>query len=171
MKASPGVESAALVNYLPLGGGNTSDSYLVEGEAEPPPGRENEARYRVATPDYFQTMRIPIVRGRGFTERDSADAPPVMIVNETMARKHWPGQDAVGKRVRFYGVPERPTPPWIEIVGVVEDVTHELNLPVTPEFYLSHAQDSWNAMALVARRNRMTRAELGKFTARALDDG
>ncbi|HET7114398.1 MAG TPA: ABC transporter permease, partial [Pyrinomonadaceae bacterium] len=151
VRATPGVESAALVNYLPLGGSNSSDMYLVEGEAEPPPGRENDGRYRVATPDYFQTMRIPIGRGRAFTEQDKAGAPPVVIVNGALARKHWPGQDAVGKRIRFYGEPERN--PWMEIVGVVEDVTHEFNLPVTPEYYLPYAQDPWSAMTLVARTN------------------
>ncbi len=72
-----------------------------------------------------------------------------MIVNETLARKHWPGQDAVGKRIRFYG--PLAEAPWMEVVGVVEDVRHELNLPVTPEFYLPHAQDPWSAMVLVAR--------------------
>jgi putative ABC transport system permease protein len=149
VKALPGVESAALVNYLPLGGSNSSDDYLVEGAAEPPPGKENDGRYRVCTPDYFQTMEIPIIKGRGFTEQDKAGAPPVVIVNETLARKHWPGGDAIGKRIRFYGQLEKA--PWMEIVGVVQDVKHELNLPVTPEYYLPHAQDSWNSMVLVAR--------------------
>ena len=151
VKATPGVESAAFVNYLPLGGQNSSESYLVEGEAEPQPGRENEGRYRVATPEYFQTMRIPIVAGRGFSEQDKAGAPPVVIVNETLARKHWPGQPAVGKRIRFYG--DQARTPWMEIVGVVQDVTHELNLAVTPEYYLPHAQNSWSGMVLVARTN------------------
>jgi putative ABC transport system permease protein len=149
VKAQPGVQSAAFVNYLPLGGSNSSDAYLIEGEPEPAPGQEHEGRYRVATPDYFQTMEIPIVRGRAFTEQDKAGATPVVIVNETLARQHWPGQDPIGKRIRFYGPPERAV--WIEIVGVVKDVKHELNIPVTPEYYLPHAQDSWNAMVLVAR--------------------
>jgi putative ABC transport system permease protein len=148
-KAQPGVVSAAAVNYLPLGGSNSSDAYLVEGMPEPPPGQENEGRYRVCTPDYFGTMRIPIIKGRSFTEQDKADAPPVVIVNETLARKHWPGENPIGKRIRFYGPPERAQ--WREIVGVVQDVKHELNLPVTPDYYLPHAQDSWNAMVLVAR--------------------
>ena len=152
VKATPGVESAAFVNYLPLGGSNSSDAYLVEGEPEPAPGREHDGRYRVATPDYFQTMRIPIVKGRGFNEQDKAGAPPVVIVNETMALKHWPNQDAIGKRIRFYGSPETPAP-WMEVVGVIEDVTHELNLAVTPEYYLPYAQDPWRAMTLVARTN------------------
>jgi putative ABC transport system permease protein len=149
IKSQPGVEAAAAVNYLPLGGSNSSDGYLIEGEPEPPPGQENIGRYRVATPDYFRTMSMPIVRGRSFTDQDNAGAPPVVIVNETFARKHWPGQDPIGKRIRFYGPLDKA--PWIQIVGVVKDVKHELDLPVTPEYYLPHAQDSWNAMVLVAK--------------------
>jgi putative ABC transport system permease protein len=149
VKAQPGVESAAFVNYLPLGGSNSSNSYLVEGEPEPAPGQEHDGRYRVATPDYFRTMEISIVRGRAFTEQDKAGATPVVIVNETLARQHWPGQDPLGKRIRFYGPLEKA--PWMEVVGVIKDVKHELNIPVEPEYYLPHAQDSWNAMVLVAR--------------------
>ena len=149
VKATPGVQSAAVVNYIPLGGANSSDSYLVEGEPEPAPGDEYLGRYRVSTPDYFQTMGISILRGRGFTEQDKVDGPPVVVVNETLARKHWPDQEAIGKRIRLYGpVAENP---WMQIVGVVKDVKHELTLTVTPEYYLPHAQDPWNAMVLVAR--------------------
>jgi putative ABC transport system permease protein len=151
VKALPGVQSAALVNYLPLGGANSSDAYLVEGTPDPPPGQENEARYRVCSPDYFKTMEISLTKGRGFTEQDNAAASPVVIINETMARKHWPGVDPIGKRIRFYGPIDKA--PWIAVVGVIRDVKHELNLEVMPEFYLSHAQDSWNAMVLVARSN------------------
>jgi len=149
VKAYPGVESAAVVNYLPLAGSNSSDDYLIEGEPEPPPGQENEGRYRVASPDYFRTMGITIVRGRGFTDQDKAGAPPVVMLNEAFVRRHWPNQDPIGKRIRFYGPIERA--PWMQVVGVIADVKHELNLPVTPEYYLPHAQDPWNAMVLVAR--------------------
>ncbi len=149
VKTTPGVEAAAAVNFLPLGGSNASEDYLVEGEPQPAPGRENEGRYRVCTPDYFSTMRIPIVKGRAFTEQDKAGATPVVIVNETLARKHWPNQDPIGKRIRFdYPIDKAP---WMEIVGVSKDVRHELTLEVTPELYLPHAQDSWNSMVLVAR--------------------
>src|SRR5829696_2040409 len=119
VKAYPGVESAAAVNYLPLGGANSSNGYLVEGVPEPAAGQELVGRYRVATPDYFPTMGISIIRGRGFTDRDKAGAPPVAVVNETLARKHWPDQDAIGKRIRFYGPFDKA--PWMEVVGVVED--------------------------------------------------
>ncbi len=149
VKAYPGVESAAAVNYLPLGGANSSDDYLVEGVPEPAAGQENVGRYRVCTPDYFRTMGISILKGRGFTEQDKAGATPVVIVNETLARKHWPQGDAIGKRIRFYGPLDRA--PWMEIVGVIQDVRHELNLPVTPEYYLPYAQDAWPGMVLVAR--------------------
>src|ERR1051325_7000535 len=115
VKAYPGVESAALVNYLPLGGSNSSDSYLIEGEPEPAPGQEYEGRYRVATPDYFRTMQIPIVRGPRFTEQDKAGAPPVVMVNEAFVRKHWPSQDPIGKRIRFYGPLEGS--PWMQVIG------------------------------------------------------
>lgn len=149
VKALPGIQSAALVNYLPLGGSNSSAHFLVEGEPEPSAGQESGGRYRVSTPDYFQTMGISLLKGRGFTEQDKAEGPPVLVVNETMARKHWPNGDAIGKRIRFYGPIEQN--PWLEIVGVVNDVKHELDIPTTPEFYLPHAQDPWNAMIVVAR--------------------
>ena len=149
VKSMPGVESAAAVNFLPLGGSNASDGYLVEGEPEPSPDQENLARYRVCTPDYFQTMGIRVVKGRSFTEYDKADAPKVVIVNEALARKHWPNGDAVGKRIKSYGPPDKA--PWYEIVGVVQDIKHELNIPVTPEFYFPYAQDVWNSMVVVAK--------------------
>jgi putative ABC transport system permease protein len=149
VKTEPGVESAAVVNYLPLGGSNSSDAYLLEGQPAPARGEENIARYRTCSPGYFTTMRIPILKGRAFTDQDKAGATPVVIVNETLARKHWPGQDAVGKRMRLDDTIERA--PWLEIVGVSKDVKHDLLDEVSPEFYLPHAQDSWRAMVLVAR--------------------
>jgi putative ABC transport system permease protein len=149
VKATPGVASAAAVNHLPLGGSNSSEAFLVEGVPEPPPGQENIGRYRVCTPDYFATLQIPILRGRAFTEQDKAGAPPVVIVNETLARKYWPGQEAVGKRIRFQAPLDRA--PWMEVVGMIKDVKHELTLEVTPEFYLPHAQDGWRGMVVVAR--------------------
>jgi putative ABC transport system permease protein len=71
------------------------------------------------------------------------------MINEAFVRKHWPNENPIGKRIRFYGPLDRA--PWMEVVGVIEDVKHDLNLPVTPEYYLPHAQDPWNSMVLVAR--------------------
>ena len=149
VKSLPGVQSAAVVNYIPLGGSNSSDGFLIEGVPEPPPGEENLGRYRVCTPDYFRTMGISLLKGRGFTEQDDSRSKPVIIVNETLAQRYWPNGEALGKRMRFYGPLDKA--PWMEIVGIVQDVKHELNQPVTPDYYLPHAQDSWTAMVLVAR--------------------
>jgi putative ABC transport system permease protein len=145
----PGVQSAAAVNYLPLGGSNSSDSFLVEGVPDPPPGQEFLGRYRNCTPDYFRAMGIPILRGRGFTDQDKPGALAVIIVNETMAQKYWPGSDPIGKRVRFNA--PLAEAPWMQVVGVVQDVKHELQTPVTADYYLPHAQDPWSSMVLVAR--------------------
>lgn len=145
----PGVESTAIVNHLPLGGSNSSTGFLIEGEPEPVPGEVPDGRYRVCSPHYFETMGIRVLAGRPFTPQDNAGSPPVVIVNETLARKFWPGRNPLGQRMRSNGPLERN--PWMEVVGVVEDVRHELNLPVTPDFYLPHEQDSWNSMVVTAR--------------------
>ncbi len=145
----PGVQSAAVVSHVPLGGSNASSSFLIEGAPEPPPGEENDGRYRVCTPDYFQTMGISILKGRTFNDQDRAESKPVIIVNETLARRYWPNGDALGKRMRFTGPLDKN--PWVEVVGIVQDVKHELNLPVTSDYYLPHAQDPWSGMVLVAR--------------------
>jgi putative ABC transport system permease protein len=149
VESVPGVSSVALVNHLPLGGSNSSTSFLVEGLPEPPPGQEFDGRYRVCTPNYFQTMGIAILKGRGFTDQDRAGAQPVVIVNETMARKYWPNGDPIGRRMRYTGPLQEN--PWMQVVGVVQDVKHELNIPVTPDFYTPHAQDGWSSMVLVAK--------------------
>jgi putative ABC transport system permease protein len=94
-------------------------------------------------------MGIPLLKGRSFTDQDKAGSPPVMIVNETLAEKFWPNADALGKRMRVAGpINENP---WAEVVGVVKDVKHELNIPTTPDYYMPHAQDVWSSMVLVVR--------------------
>ena len=111
--AVPGVESASGINHLPLAGDLWTFSFAVEGRPAPPPSQEPSAAFRVVFPGYFHTMRIPLLRGRDFTARDDADAPArVVIVNETMARRYWPGEDAIGKRIRLGS-----TGPWYTVVG------------------------------------------------------
>ena len=149
VEALPGVELAAAINHLPLGGNNSSTSFLIEGLPDPPPGQETSGRYRVCTPNYFKAMGIPVLRGRAFTDQDRAGSPPVIIVNETLARKYWPNTDAVGKRMRYTGPLEQN--PWMQVVGVAKDVKHEMNLPITEDFYVPHAQDAWLSMVLVAK--------------------
>jgi len=145
----PGVKDAALVNFIPLGGSNSSDGFLVEGTPEPTPGHEFLGRYRVCTPEYFKTMGISVLKGRAFTNADRVGSLPVAIVNETMARTYWANGDAIGKRFRFYGPLDKA--PWMQIVGIINDVRHDLNTPITPEYYLPLAQDTWHGMVLVVR--------------------
>ncbi|MEP7271185.1 MAG: ABC transporter permease [Acidobacteriota bacterium] len=151
----PGMDTVGVVNYLPLGQSNSSDDILIEGQPEPPPGEENSARYRVASSEYFRAMKIGLLEGRFFTDRDRADAPPVVIINDFLARRFWPNGDAVGKRFRLSGPIDRN--PWMEVVGVVGNVRHEMNLPITPDFFRPYGQDPWSTMSLVAR----TRLEPG----------
>jgi len=147
-RSLPGVESAALVNHVPLGRSNASSNFLVEGAPDPPPGQEFEGGYRVCTPDYFKTMGVPVVRGREFTNADTADSHRVIIVNETLAKRFWPKGDAIGKHIRFAGSPNNPL--W-EVVGVVGDVKSQTFTTITPDFYLPLAQATWETMTLVAR--------------------
>jgi putative ABC transport system permease protein len=145
----PGVESVGAVSTLPLSGGGDIITFLVEGRPEQPPGQSEDAEYRVVTPGYFATMGVPIVRGEGFTERHNADAPAVMVINETFARRYFPGEDPVGKRLNI-GDPEKS--PWRTIVGIVKDVRHEgLATEAYPQMYSPLAQTPRRAMTLVAR--------------------
>jgi putative ABC transport system permease protein len=131
----PGVGSAAAVNIVPLSGNGRQSSFTVEGRPVPP-GQEPDAEASTVTPDYFQTMGIPLRKGRVFTDRDRKDAPPVMIVSETFARRFFPGEEPLGKRL----VIDDDKQPF-EIVGIVGDIHHQgLETESYPEYYLSFYQ-------------------------------
>ena len=119
IEAAPGVESAALVNHAPLVGDQWGFGFRIEGEPPPQPGAEPSAAFRVATPGYFRTIGAQLLAGRDFSAEDDRDAPPVMVVNETFARRYLGGAaEATGARVRIGGEDE----PWREVVGVVADL-------------------------------------------------
>jgi putative ABC transport system permease protein len=143
-RSLPGIESAAMVNHLPMGQSDSTSSFQVEGVPDPPPGQEFEGGHRVCTPGYFKTMGITMVRGREFTEADTADSPRVIIVNETLAKRFWPAGDALGKRLRVGDSR------W-EIVGVAGDVKPQIVMPMRPDFYAPLAQQTPETMGLVAR--------------------
>ena len=149
--ALPGVEAVGMANYIPLGGGNSSDDFIVEGLPQPPPGQEFLGRHRICTPEYFKVMGITILNGRGFNEQDTANSQLVAVINETMAQQYWPNGDAISKRFRLDGPIAQN--PWCIVVGIIKDVKHELDLPVTPEYYFPVAQEVWGTMVLVARTN------------------
>ena len=138
--AIPGVESAAGINHLPLAGDVWTFSFTVEGRPAPAPADVPGAVFRVATPGYFQTMGVPLLSGRDVSERDDSSAPLVVVINRTMAQRYWPGEDAVGKRIRLGGPNSRS--PWITVVGVVKDVEQaEWGIAAGNEFYFPYRQN------------------------------
>ncbi len=147
--AVPGVTAAAAVTALPLAGDSGNSAILVEGFEGPEGGGMIFVGDLIVTPGYFDTMRIPLLRGRTLTERDLADAPGVVIVNEHMARRIWPGEDPIGKRLKFG---DDPAQPWLTVTGVVGDV-RQVSLGERPreEAYRPVAQQPVSSMGLLAR--------------------
>ena len=135
----PGVTSAALVSAAPLEGGS-SNGLVPEGRPLELSSAINSLM-RLVTPDYFATMRIELLRGRGFTAHDRPGAPLVIIINETLAREAFPGQDPVGKRIACCEPGPDGSPGWKEVVGVARDVRAlGLDEEPMPEFYLPMMQ-------------------------------
>jgi putative ABC transport system permease protein len=132
--ATPGVVHAGVVNWLPLGGSLLSGDFIVEGIPESTRGLWGSKP--AVTPDYFRAMGIPLLRGRAFSERDTADAPGVAIVTEQLARRLWPGQEAIGRRLKIgFGNPQ--SQPWLTVVGVVGAVRGvELGADPEPAVYV-----------------------------------
>ena len=148
--ALPGVLDAGFINTLPLDKGPTS-AFRVEGRPVTTPDKWPGANYRVVTPNYFRAMSIPIVQGRGYTDRDNDDAPNVIIINQEIADSVFPGENPVGKRITF-GSTDNGQPRWFEIVGVVANVRSlELREEPDSELYFSAYQDMWPRMSLVVR--------------------
>ncbi|MFC1662311.1 ABC transporter permease, partial [Gemmatimonadota bacterium] len=120
LRALPGVEKVGFSSTLPMAGFDGDTDFQIEGRPPPPPGQETTTWFRRITPDYFDALGILILEGRGFTRVDNRETDArVTVVNETLARRHFPGESAVGKRLNFND-PESPV--WREIVGVAKDV-------------------------------------------------
>jgi putative ABC transport system permease protein len=134
-----GVKSAAVTTNLPLYRQGNSISFSIEGRPAPPPGQEQIVVTRIVSPGYFETMSIPFLSGRQFTDQDTSTTPRVVVISETMARRYWPGEDPVGKRIGA-GRIQRPED-WIQVIGVVKDVRQfELTAEPRPQMYLSYRQ-------------------------------
>jgi putative ABC transport system permease protein len=166
LSALPGVTTVAAASQLPLGGGVSGMAIDVEG-GPASPGQENAARYRIVSTDYFRTLEIPVIAGRGFAPSDARlavplvkwfpqqpapdgfdrpQAMPVAVVNLSMARQFWPGRDPIGRRFRAL------LSPWITVVGVAEDTRNEaLGEPSRPEFYLHDLQEPQSGVSLLVR--------------------
>jgi predicted permease len=149
VKATPGVQSAGAVLSLPLGGDsfNVGRGLVREGRPMTPEEASN-AQYLPVTPDYFQTLQIPLEAGRTFTDQDNLEKTKVVIVNEKMARELWPGENPVGHRFTIWRDEKFPR----EIVGVVGDTKSSLYKEPGYQMYVPYAQDpTWGSLSLVVR--------------------
>ena len=145
LKALPAVESAAFVAPMPFSGGNVGGDFRIEGRPAPEPGHNPAANVRSVTPQYFTSIRIPLIKGRYFTEQDQPGSVGAAVINQTLVARYFPDEDPIGKRITNLGVNQNDGDPtqW-EIVGVIGDVRHSsLIKAATPELYLPFQQNSW----------------------------
>jgi putative ABC transport system permease protein len=150
LEAIPGVESAGGVNPLPLGGNIRSQSFMVGGAAPLPRGNHPGAGYLIVKPEYFKTMKIPVLQGRAFTNADTKDSPLVVMINEAFAKKHFPDRNPIGQQVMI-DQPENKVS-QCEVVGVAGNTRHDsLAAPPGPEMYVPFSQDPDRSLDVVLR--------------------
>lgn len=149
LAALPGVQSAAATNSLPLDTGAAYNSFVVEGRIPAPTDRQPDAETRIVHPAYFNALQIPLKRGRLLDDRDATGAPDVVVINETMAKKYFGGDDAIGRRITF-GDPQAADAEWFTVVGIVGDVRGAaLNKEAYAQTYGSYRQAPRRGMTLV----------------------
>ena len=142
LREAPGVEGAAAASRAPMLGGNQSTSYQIDSHLLPPAERPS-ANARLVTPRYFETMKIPLLRGRDFTDQDQEDTPSVMIITREAAVRFWPGEDAIGRRIQIF-----PEKTWRTVVGVVGDVKlRGLEVETAPALYIPYRQNPFPTAA------------------------
>jgi putative ABC transport system permease protein len=162
----PGVQSLGFISYLPLAGTNNDWAFFIEGRPPKPPGVFDSTNYRPVTAGYFETIRIPVKSGRSFEARDDEDHALVVIVNESMARKFWPNENPVGKRLKFGDEN------WRTIVGIVGDVHHHgLAIAPEPEMYIPWGQvPNVEVRPIVVVRSFIDPASLTSALRKAVDE-
>jgi len=148
LRALPGTSDVATTSLIPLGGGNTASTLVIEGRPPPPDGSAPSAAWRIVSAGYFRTLGIPL-RGRDFDDRDVADAPPVTIISEEAARRFWPGEDPIGKRLVIDSFQKQ----GATVIGVAGDVkSFGLDAAPGPMVYGSLlAYSGWRPMNLLVR--------------------
>ena len=167
----PGVQSAAVSEGLPLGGGAGFLAFSVEGRVLARTERTPDAETRVVSPDYFRTLQIPLRSGRLLNERDVLGAPDAVVVSETLVKKYFHGEDPVGKRLTF-GDPQAKDVQWFTVVGVVGDVRGiSLNEEPYGQIYTSYRQTPRRALTLTVQTAAEPTTMLGTVRAKiwALD--
>src|SRR5262249_29063407 len=148
LTALPGVQAVSFGSSIPMTGVNTDTGFIIEGRPTPPPDQQPSAWVSTVSHDYFRTLNIRLREGRIFDDRESETAPSVVVISASMARRYWPNETPVGKRIGFGGPQVR----WVEIIGVVADVHHfGLSNDARPTFYFSSRERSRNFMTMVLR--------------------
>ena len=151
IEALAGVQAVGAVSDLPFSGSRTSNSFEIEARPPMARGESINADFRISSPNYFQAMGIPLLRGRDFSARDTRDAPLVVIINQTMARRFWPDEDPMGQRLTI-GRAADGSPVWREVVGIIGDIRHDrLNVEPAPEMYVPYWQRPAGRLSLVVR--------------------
>ncbi|HLW77986.1 MAG TPA: ABC transporter permease, partial [Terriglobia bacterium] len=138
-RALPGVRSAGAASFLPVSGGGSIISFNIYGRPPKSPHDFVAAGYRTVTPGYLETLGVPLLQGRMLTDRDKEDAVPVVILNATMARTFFSGENPLGKRLQIGALPYKGGP-WMEVVGVVGDMRPGLGADPQAEMYLPYRQ-------------------------------
>jgi predicted permease len=139
----PGVEAATISRGVPISGW-AGWNFVTADHPNPPAGEVPDANYVVVAPDYFRTMQIPLRDGRAFTDADSPSTEQVVIVSESLARKYWPGQDPMGKRLKVSSDVNDKNLPWLSVIGVAGNVRSEGQYaPFIPEIYVPYTQYPW----------------------------
>jgi putative ABC transport system permease protein len=168
--ALPGVEAAGVTRLLPLGNSDIFNSFNIAGRPPFAPGAANGARSYITSPEYFRVLNIPLRRGRTFAESDAKDSPPVIIINEALARKYFSDTEPLGQQLVLDGPDEKPLPPR-EIVGVVGNVRFEgLNGEEVSEYYIPFQQSPSPTMEVVVRSKGADAAALTPWVRAALKD-
>jgi putative ABC transport system permease protein len=146
----PGVLAVSAIAHLPLGGGSAGRGLAIEGRPDPGPERQPSAGYSVACPNILETLGIRLISGREFTDQDTAGAPGVVLVNQTMARELWPGEDVLGKRIKIGSLGS--DNPWLTVVGVFGDVRQRgLDRQLNASFLRPYSQAGWPSMTIVTK--------------------
>jgi putative ABC transport system permease protein len=145
VKEVPGVDAAGMITFLPLSFNGMNFSFSVEGRPAPSDMKLPFALFRVVSPDYFHAMGIPLLRGRYFDVHDAPEVTPVTVINRRLAEQYWPGEDAIGKRLKV-GPADSPNA-WLTVVGVVGDVRQTGLYEQKLEFYVPYMQERRSFMA------------------------
>ena len=154
VRALPGVESSSVVLALPYSGNRGAINFVPLDRAEPPKGEEPLAQRNSADQYYFNTMQIPLLKGRVFDEQDREGSPPVVVINQTMSRRFWPDEDPIGKQIRLIDPGPTGTGSGVtaSVVGVVGDIKHStLDEESMSQIYVSFAQNPFIFATLVVR--------------------